>query len=188
MFAYCNNNPVNCVDSTGYSLEYFLKNFADCIKNSGGALSAAGTAALADSPALGPGDAVAAAIVISTLLVCIATAAIDAITAETTLQSNDEEIVGANSIAIGQETRRYQYWEAARVNNNVVVGRGLTFSEAKARVASGFDIMCANQGAALWLVVTNGYWNAVGPEIHGDDGYFWHFHPNRNSHLHIWFY
>ena len=48
--------------------------------------------------------------------------------------------------------------------------------------------MCANQRAAKTLTVINGYWNAVGPEIHGDEGYYWHYHPNRYSHTHIWFY
>lgn len=105
-------------------------------------------------------------------------------------RSAEKEDSKTQSVAIADTTsrRNYQYWEASRVKNNVVIGNGLTFSEASIRVACGLDIMCANEPAAKWLVVINGYWNYVGPEIHGDEGYYWHYHPNRNSHTHIWFY
>lgn len=82
----------------------------------------------------------------------------------------------------------YQYWEAYRDKKGVHLGRGLTFGEATLRVALGLDIMCASQDAARWLLVVNRYWFAVGPEIHGDEGYYRHYHPNRHTHTHIWFY
>ena len=192
MFAYCGNNPINRADPGGRFWkelwDTFVQAFNTANQNAVPAYATAGIVSQIDTIAPGPADVVAAGIALGTLFTCAITAVIDVITAKTPLQSKEEEKVATQSIAIAQETRRYQYWEAARVKNEVVIGKGLTFSEAKTRVASGFDIMCANQGAALWLVVTNGYWNAVGPEIHGDSGYFWHYHPHRNSHLHIWYY
>ena len=70
----------------------------------------------------------------------------------------------------------------------VVVGKGLTLVDASIRVSCGLDIMCANEGAARWLLILNGYWNHTSPEIHGTQGYYWHYHPNRHSKVHIWYY
>ena len=134
------------------------------------------------------GDVVGAGIVACTFLYCTIAAVHTVTTATAQFRTKAKEESKSQAIAITRDTQNYQYWEATRVKNTVVTGRGLTFSEARVRVASGSDIMCANQGAALWLVISNGYWNAVGPEIHGDDGYFWHYHPNRNSHVHIWYF
>ena len=88
------------------------------------------------------------------------------------------------------------YWEAERVkvggSYHVITGSPLTFDQARIRVSMGQNLMCANEAAARAIVFANGYVNAVGPEIHprGTDtsGYFYHFHPNRSSHVHIWFY
>jgi len=90
-----------------------------------------------------------------------------------------------------KEEVSYQYWEARRVNNDVIVGRELTLEEACIRVSMGFDLMCANEEAAVVILLLNRYFNPVGPEKHGrpgQDGYYWHYHPNRNSHIHIWYY
>ena len=70
----------------------------------------------------------------------------------------------------------------------VLVGRELTFTEARVRVSMGLDLMCANEDVAKAILFANGYVHAVGPEIHGGNGYYPHFHPNRHTHTHIWFY
>lgn len=149
---------------------------------------AAGVISQADSIAPGPGDIVAAGIAVCTFLYCTISAVHTVTTQTAQFRTKTKEESKSQAIATTRDTQNYQYWEATKVKNTIVTGRGLTFSEARARVASGSDIMCANQGAALWLVISNGYWNAVGPEIHGDDGYFWHYHPNRNAHVHIWYF
>ena len=52
--------------------------------------------------------------------------------------------------------------------------------------------MCISQEAAMLILRLNGYRNAVGPEIHGDEGYFYHYHPTRNHtgyfSVHIWYF
>ena len=87
-----------------------------------------------------------------------------------------------------QEAVNYQYWEAYRVKGAVIIGRGLTLTEASFRVSCGLDIMCANEAAARWILIVNGYRNHTSPEIHGDEGYYWHYHPHRNTHTHIWYF
>ena len=98
--------------------------------------------------------------------------------------------------AIPAEPKATYYWEAERIkvgrSHQVITGRPLTFDQARIRVSMGQNLMCANEAAARAIVFANGYVNAVGPEIHprGTDtsGFFYHFHPNRSSHVHIWFY
>lgn len=162
MFAYCSNNPTNRVDHLG---ERSVAYEGDLAGYGGG------------------GD-------ISILPVYLLVKAVEYLTnvftEKHTATKEDEKVNVYVDAKTGQQ-RQYQYWEAVRVGNNIVVGNGLTFVEASSRVACGLDIMCANHGAAKWLVVVNGYWNAVGPEIHGDEGYYWHYHPHRNSHTHIWY-
>ena len=86
------------------------------------------------------------------------------------------------------EKAGYQYWEAYLVKGVVLVGRGISFWEACIRVSCGFSVMCANQDAARWILVVNHYWGAIGPETHGDEGFFMHYHPHRRTHTHIWYY
>ena len=50
----------------------------------------------------------------------------------------------------------------------------------------GLDLMCANEDAAKAILFANGYVHTVGPEIHGGDGYYPHFHPNRHTHTHTY--
>ena len=69
-----------------------------------------------------------------------------------------------------------------------MIGRGLTLQEALSHVATGRNIMCKDETAALTIVGLIGYRNAVGPEIGVGHGYYWHYHPHRNTHTHIWFY
>lgn len=52
----------------------------------------------------------------------------------------------------------------------VLVGRELTFTEARVRVSMGLDLMCANEDAEKAMLFANGYVHAVGPEIHGATG------------------
>ena len=110
------------------------------------------------------------------------------ISTSTQAVSKEEEKADVYVDAKTGRKKQYQYWEANRVGNNVVVGDGLTFAEASARVALGFNIMCASQDAAKWILIVNCYWNAVGPEIGRGEGFFYHYHPHRNTKVHIWFY
>ena len=95
-----------------------------------------------------------------------------------------------NSIAVNRNEPKYYYWEADLIHKQVVVGNGLSLSEASARVAMGKNLMCANEAAARTILFINGYVNAVGPEKSNVEGAFYHFHPNRNTYpsVHIWFY
>ena len=158
MFAYCLNNPVTHVDPTGA--------IADFAGNP--------TRNIEQMMLIGCGAGTAVVIFVGAAQLGIAEI----------IQKGLTEIVETV-----EETKKSkcQYWEAWRDKNGVHIGRGLTFGEATLRVALGLDIMCANQDAARWLIVINGYWGAVGPEKHGGDGFFWHYHPHRHTHTHIWF-
>ena len=178
MFTYCVCNPVNKVDPAGH----IAVSMAVAATNSWNPLGWAAMAFLG-TVVLGPLvnqhlNSVSSRIAIGNMHSL-------AIAQSTAKEKEESE---SQAITAELESQGYQYWEAKRVKNAVVIGQGLTFSEASLRVACGYDIMCANQSGALSIVINNGYWNAVGPEIHGEEGYFWHYHPNRNTHVHIWYY
>ncbi len=189
MFAYCCNNPTNRLDSTGYFWqelwEAFKQAFNEATQFAAPAYGIAGVISQADSPAPGPGDIAGLIVAAGTALVCATYAVVSSIVVVS--YSKKETAEDSLAITIPKKEQNYQYWEAVRIRNQVFIGRGLSFFEACIRVACGGDVMCANQDAARWILVANLYTNAVGPEIHGSSGYYWHYHPNRNSHTHIWY-
>ncbi len=56
----------------------------------------------------------------------------------------------------------------------------------------GGSVMCKDEGSAMMIIYLNRYRNYIGPEIHGEEGFFPHFHPTRNhtgyNSIHIWFF
>lgn len=178
MFTYCVCNPVNKVDPAGH----IAVSMAVAATNSWNPL---GWAAMAFWGTVVLGTLVNQHLNSVSSRIAIGNMHSLAIAQSTAKEKEESE---SQAITAELESQGYQYWEAKRVKNAVVIGQGLTFSEASLRVACGYDIMCANQSGALSIVINNGYWNAVGPEIHGEEGYFWHYHPNRNTHVHIWYY
>ena len=192
MFAYCGNNPVMRADYGGCSWsefwEAFFEAFRVATKNATGTYSAGLAVSQVDGITPGPADIAAICVIGIAFFGSVIISLGDAIAA-----SSHSRTIGktkAQSIVVPRTAKKKlpQYWEAQRVNNQVVLGRGLTIAEASARVASGKDVMCPSQGAAKLLLVLNGYGNAVGPEKHGGEGYYWHYHPNRHTHIHIWYY
>ena len=176
MFAYCLNNPVNYIDSTGHMAMHNKWDQLDCCGGSFGG-SGGAVAPMADFTVLLNG-------LVAALTALFTTRAVVATRVETKEEAKTDVYIDAKTV----QKKQSQYWEAVRVGNNVVIGDSLTFVEASTRVACGLDVMCASRNAAKWIVVVNCYWNAVGPEIHGEDGYYWHYHPHRNSHIHIWYF
>lgn len=182
LFAYCANNPVGCIDSTGTSSlsatdDYIeddnpLNDYFGIGGGSGGGIAiihmAGGTAT---------------AISIWTLLEVLK------------LKSKAKEKTKVKEIAISKEdtSREYYYWAAELIGKQVVILQPLSFAEACERVANYGNVMCPNQDAARAIIITNGYRNAVGPERGKGEGFYWHYHPTRNHtghkySTHIWFY
>ena len=184
MFAYCGNNPVNFFDPTGQFLEIL------------GAISNA-------------------------LSYIFAAIVVVAVLSSPTVQENITRVVDSvgvgisravSSIKVGIENKKKEkekekektitstrpqeescnYWSAELVSKKVVVYDSLTVEEAALRVSMGKSIMCRNQEAAKHILFINGYVNAVGPETHGDEGFYYHYHPTRNhtgyNSIHIWYY
>ena len=73
---------------------------------------------------------------------------------------------------------------------DVIRGQRLTISESISHVKIGGNVFCDNQISALSVVLP--FEERLGPEIHGGNDptarYYPHYHPDRNSHRHIWFY
>ena len=95
------------------------------------------------------------------------------------------------------ESKKQQptYWVADLIKkptSHVVVGEPLTFSQAVLRVSQGGSVMCKTEASARCLLWIGGYRNYVGPEVHGEEGFYPHFHPTRNhtgyDSIHIWYY
>ena len=168
MFAYCRNNPLSRIDPSGC----YDERYNGATKSTVEAICLVGLAGAAGG------------------IILLTPPIIDKIVDTAT------QLVENLVTAIEHEAQRlqekiqsnYQYWEAYLIKGVVLIGRGLTFLEACARVSCGLSVMCANQDAARWILVVNCYWGAVGPETHGDEGYYWHYHPHRNTHTHIWYY
>lgn len=100
-----------------------------------------------------------------------------------------KENAGSKSIPAKKPTSQYQYREAYRdtKSNQVVVGRGLSYPEARLRVAAQLDIMCINQKAAIGLVKF--YPSAIGPERdRNKPEYYYHYHLSPDRKSHIWYY
>ena len=195
LFAYCANNPVNHQDPSGHSLLGIIAlSFARVAVTAIAAIAVAGLAVAAvNSP-----SAKKAANTIANGITKAYTKAKE--TVSNVVQSAVAKLVPHKKTSEQEreraktapaEAQQYSYWEATRVkdrgDSQVVIGKGITLQEASARVSMGLDLMCANENAAKTILLVNGYANAVGPEIHGV-GYFPHYHPNRNSHTHIWFF
>ena len=73
---------------------------------------------------------------------------------------------------------------------DVVRGKRLTVIESIGYVTIGGNVMCDNQSSALLVAVA--FPGFIGPEIDVNqkpgNTYYPHYHPDRNSHRHIWFY
>jgi len=69
-------------------------------------------------------------------------------------------------------------------------GTRLTIDESINHVKFGGNVMCDNQQSAL--MVASGFPDFFGPEIDKNRKpgytYYYHFHPDRDSHRHIWIY
>ena len=180
MFAYCGNNPVNCSDPYGYFAGDLTANGGRGFStgNMGAGYAGGGTVTNAEEIGTWILDNITE-ITAGTLTAIVCSSA----SASSNIEDSSVPQLAERTAPDGQ----YQYWEAFLIKKEVYLGKGLSITEASIRVSLGFNVMCANQDAARWLVVINGYVNAVGPEIHGD-GYYWHYHPHRNTHTHIWFF
>lgn len=178
MFAYCLNNPINLSDDEGNSSTIAANPNAMCLQSSEG--GGGGSIVL-----LLPYAVKAISSVIKTTLAASYSVITYYATSTGVLaQSGTAPQLADQNPPDGQ----YQYWEAFWIEKKVYVGKGLSIWEAALRVAFGQNVMCANQDAARWLIKVNHYRNAVGPEVGRGDGFFWHYHPHRETHVHIWFY
>lgn len=171
-YAYCKNNPVNMVDEDGNLAIFTTAIFAIFV------VAVIGTIAqIPQETWTNLGETVTT----------IATGITEAISVGISKIITKKETKIVNKIKTKNKNKD-NYWEADIVSKTIVIGRPLSFSEAKARVAQGQSIMCSNNMAA-WGIAKN-YPAKVLEPPHKGEGYYWHYHINRNQHnnIHIWFY
>ena len=185
-FAYCVNNPVGLIDESG-----------NMPRDKEGIL-------LVDLFGGGAGSWLAVACL--TVAICFAVSqkaiaenppkVIQKPDIISLIEAKRERTIAKEKEAEKDETKDldlYNYWAAELIGNRVVLMGGLTVNQASDRVKLGGSIMCRNQDAARHIIFMNGYHNPVGPEKHGDAGYYWHYHPTRNHtgskySTHIWYF
>ena len=151
MFAYCGNNPINRVDSTGRVWEELEQIIRDAATNSANYFSAALGISQMDSPAIGIADLVAAGILIAGV-VAFSYNTIQGIS-ESSIFSSDilDSDVESDITSIAQSFGTFQCREAAdsiaeylRKNNQsaelititFVGGRGYIWSDIKGKTIS----------------------------------------------------
>ncbi len=205
MYAYCNNNPVNRSDPSGYKdypanfigpiqpgdrrggvVEHPIT-FGAEISNTFSDLSpgyyfCVGLAAL-DGP-LPFGDLAGASGAVVLSLVAIACAAYQYRNSLTVSMPKTEE----NEYSKSSNEILYNYWTADIVGGNVVPVKALSYSEAVIWAASENDLLCRNHSAAFAIVKF--YPTAIWEAAHGDKqcGYLDHYHLSSAHKSHIWYY
>ena len=176
LFSYCNNNPVLLSDHEGhFALSGLVGTLAFIaliyvVAYATFAAGVAATSVLTRTPRISMPRTSAPSVTILRLLVSFAT--ITYVTAKTKVKRKIKEF-------------NYQYFEAELINRKVIIGKGISFSQAKRRVDSERNVMCIKKSAAFALAKQ--YRKSVGPERSSGEGFFWHYHKNRGSKAHIWY-
>ncbi len=183
MFAYCENNPVNLFDPNGQD-PVSIATIGLLAIVAVGLIATVTTSPPIQKEFSKFGDA------LTSTITSIGDAFSSLISkAKAKIKSKAEE-KEKDITAPPKQANEYNYWEADRIKDNIVVGKPLTVQEAAYRVSTGKSIICKNQEAAKHIIYINGYVNAVGPERH--KGGYYHYHPTRNhtgyDSIHIWFY
>ena len=180
MFAYCNNDPVDCTDSTGLTLR---NQFEDYIRSGNNALIVnIGVVTVGSSILI---LAVESAKCIYTAICETTTAVLDFGRSLFQSKEKEEEKEKDIPIPIPPEQQNYSYWEPIIVDDIIIKGKPLTYSEARDRVALEQNLLCRDQSAAY--AVVKFYPHIICEEKHRI-GYLNHYHINGNHKNHIWFY
>ena len=166
LYAYCENNPINNIDSNG-DIAGALALGAALL---GGLL--VGTATYYAVQAITPVANHAIKAINNTRTQSKAQEKTEEKVITTTPQKNNAEPKPCTTARITQ-------------SNNISRGYRLTINEAQQRVDSGGSVMCDAQSYALQVVQK--YKMFVHDNPHGGYGYYPHYHPKRSSHVHIWY-
>ena len=184
LYTYCNNNAITLVDPTGESGVLSLLGIAKVL------------APIVVYGALGYAGAKVAAPVIYDAVSRVGAAAKTLIGSINI--SKPKEKVQSKAIAIPNtnsqnfETPKFKpCTEAKLFNGDVLRGDRLTIDEAYYHVLVGNDVMCDNRYYA-YEVAKKFKYHLLKPEIDKiqipGNKYYYHYHPDRNSHRHIWYY
>ena len=195
MFAYCGNNPVNYTDPTGQFLESILGFISEAATEAGNALremksafAALGTLSVSDGFLL-YGDVIAAVGAIGIVGGAAGYGLYQAVKSSSATRAKTKAIAKAETVSVSDDTK-YYYWTATLVNNVVVPGTPLTYTEAQLWVAQEKDLLCKNRAAAIAIVKF--YPGAEWDPPHGgkfglERGYLPHYHLNGGHTCHIWY-
>ena len=189
-YIYALNNPVKYGDNSGNSVAvaYYVYEFVKAILVIGGVY--AGTKAL-EAINVGVSNA------LSNPYLSIPTPQRKPKESAQTASKVTTQVNTAVGAAVGAlSSTKPQYEEskpcttAKIVKGDVVRGERLTILESIENVEFGGNVMCDDISSAT--LVANGFENPIGPEIDKNQKpgytYYYHYHPDRNSHRHIWFY
>lgn len=186
MFAYCGNNPVNRADATGQFWGELWDGFTSALQESSGYFAVAVGVTQADSPAIGPGDAVGAVMLVGGVLVCagIAVEEVVSIKAKSSIFDKEKDESLATSTT---GSPKPQYYTAEIVNQQVVPLAPLTYQEATIWATSGGNILAVHHKAAFAIVkfFPSARWD--GKHGCGKSGYLNHYHLSSAHGNHIWY-
>ncbi len=181
-YAYTLNNPINNIDINGNFVLPFLIPFAKAVFGAALAYGAyVGTKKAVETVAVGITDAISNPYYNPPKL--------DIKTKEDTKTDVDVKPI----VPYAPSYEESKPCTTAKFNpskTDIITGKRLTIGESQTHVELGGNVICDNKNSALSVAI--GFGIFIGPEIDKNKKpnhvYYWHYHPDRDSHRHIWFY
>ena len=155
MYAYCSNNPVNRVDSTGQFWKELWDAFTQTIQQASGFFAVAAGISQVDTPAPGPADVVSGVLLLGGALVCAGVALYTTITATTpaipcpNFKDKDE----------AKDEAKDEVIPAPPQNNGTTYYHVTTEANALSIISSGYTYGSAWEGGYVyaWKTFPNNY-------------------------------
>ena len=176
-YAYCMNNPVNREDPTGLFWLELFEAINQTIQSLTPVYAGAGGIAIVDGP-FPFGDIVAIAIVGVTSIGAVGYATYKTIAQPKVVAKEKVEPITK------APPKPKQYWTATSDAKPITE---ISYTKALSTVKAGGNIICINYNSAL--AVAKWFPKSYVDEPHGEKGYYYHFHIDKNHEApHIWFF
>jgi len=189
MFAYCGNNPVNCIDSLGYGPnnwgnDYIESNMLTDYEVGAGGLALAGALAC-----------ISLANAIENCLTALYNTAANYLSSPFSHQYQIEKADAKIKKTVTQDSK-YRYWTATLKAGYVDIGRPLTFSQAVYEVKAGRSVFAVTWYEAKSVAIAAGgrtghnnkpLFSEIDSGKENTPGFYYHYHTYNRSGGHAYY-